>query len=255
MLFLDYQPELNETDIEIYKVILSDLNQISKISVRELADKSHTSTASVLRFCKKFRCTGFSEFKVYLSAYVDSLTEEKKVKTLDFESELLNFLARTQDKFFEEKIDEAVHLLMEKELIVFVGVGSSNIVAEYGALYFSSLFNMAIRIEDPSNYPINYVSSELAKKMCVVALSVSGETTEIINYLNHLNLSESSVIGVTSSYNSTLSRLVDIAITYNISLEKINEADITTQIPAMYIIEKLAKTVRNKKASTNEYDC
>ncbi len=57
--------------------------------------------------------------------------------------------------------------------------------------------------------------------MCIVALSVSGETTEIIQYLNHLNLSESSVIGITSSSNSTLSKLVDIAITYNISLEKL----------------------------------
>ncbi len=105
------------------------------------------------------------------------------------------------------------------------------------------LLNM---VEDPSNYPINYLSTELAKKMCIVALSVSGETTEIIQYLNHLNLSESSVIGITSSSNSTLSKLADISITYNISLEKINEADITTQIPAMYIIEKLAKTVRNR---------
>ena len=242
MLFLDYQPDLNETDIEVYKAIISDVNAVASMSIRELAEKSHTSTASVLRFCKKFRCTGFSEFKIYLSAYLESLKEEKEVKTLDFESELLNFLARTQDKFFEDKFDEAVHLLMEKELIIFIGVGSSNVVAEY----FSSLFNMAIRIEDPSNYPINYLSTELAKKMCIVALSVSGETTEIIQYLNHLNLSESSVIGITSSSNSTLSKLADIAITYNISLEKINEADITTQIPAMYIIEKLAKTVRNR---------
>lgn len=246
MLFLDYQPDLNETDIEVYKAIISDVNAVASMSIRELAEKSHTSTASVLRFCKKFRCTGFSEFKIYLSAYLESLKEEKEVKTLDFESELLNFLARTQDKFFEDKFDEAVHLLMEKELIIFIGVGSSNVVAEYGSLYFSSLFNMAIRIEDPSNYPINYLSTELAKKMCIVALSVSGETTEIIQYLNHLNLSESSVIGITSSSNSTLSKLADIAITYNISLEKINEADITTQIPAMYIIEKLAKTVRNR---------
>ena len=54
---------------------------------------------------------------------------------------------------------------MEKELIIFIGVGSSNVVAEYGSLYFSSLFNMAIRIEDPSNYPINYLSTELAKNV------------------------------------------------------------------------------------------
>ncbi|MGM0217738.1 hypothetical protein IGI43_000836 [Enterococcus sp. AZ126] len=139
-------------------------------------------------------------------------------------------------------------------MVIFIGIGTSNIVAEYGALYFSSLFNMAIRIEDPNNYPINYLSSTLAKKMCIIALSVSGETNEIITYLNHLNLSDSSIISVTNNSKSTIARLADINIPYYISIEKIDQSDVTTQIPAIFIIEKLAKEVRKKKLKSKESD-
>lgn len=252
MLFLEKKPDLNETDLIIYKYVVANMSDIPKMSIRELADSTHTSTASVLRFCKKFNSSGFSEFKIHLNTYLDSLNREENFKSRDLENELLSFLARAKNHYFEDKIEESVHLLMEKELIVFIGLGSSNIVAEYGALYFSSLFTMAIRIEDPNNYPINYLPSELAKRMCVVVLSVSGETSEIINYINHLNLSESSIIVITSSESSPLGRLADIAISYNVLSEKIDDADVTTQIPAIYIIEKLAKSVRQMMIQDSE---
>lgn len=255
MLFLDETPKLNDTDMIIYKYILSHRSDMNKMSIRELADNTHTSTASVLRFCKKFKTSGYSEFKIRLQAYFTSQNEGQAIADdADLEEELITFFSRSKDKFFQNKIDEAVELLLEKELVIFIGIGSSNIVAEYGALYFSSLFNMAIRIEDPNNYPINYLSSTLAEKMCIIALSVSGETNEIITYLNHLNLSGSSIISITNNSKSTIARLADINIPYYISIEKIDEADVTTQIPAIFIIEKLAKEVRKKKLSVNPHN-
>lgn len=248
MLFSDQTPELNETDMIIYKYVMSHLDTLKKLTIRELSVVTHTSTASILRFCKKFGVSGYSEFKIKLLSYIQTQKyHSANTYTSDFENELINFLTRAKDDSYQHKIDEAVELLLEKELIVFIGVGSSNIVAEYGALYFSSLFNIAIRIEDPTNYPINYLGNDLARKMCVIALSVSGETLEIINYLNHLNLTACSVISITNNSKSTIAQLSDINIPYYVSVEKINDADITTQIPALFTIEKLAKVVRQQK--------
>ena len=254
MLFLDKNPDLNETDFVIYKHIMANIYDIKKTSIRELAEATHTSTASVLRFCKKFGTTGYSEFKILLENHIKNISTQKILDTYNYEDELINFISRSREEWFNDRLEESAYLLMEKELIVFIGVGSSKIVAEYGALYFSSIFNMALHIDDPTNYPINYLSSELAQKMCVIALSVSGETKEVLDYLNHLNLSESSVITVTNNMKSTVSRLSDISIPYFISVEKVNSADITTQIPAMFIIEKLAKKVRKLKLALPDED-
>lgn len=251
MLFLDKTPDLNDTDMIIYKFIITHLNDINKMSIRELADSTHTSTASILRFCKKFNSSGYSEFKIRLQSYLASENKTKHFNDdTNLENELITFITRSHDSFFKNKIDEAVELLLEKELVVFIGIGSSNISAEYGALYFSSLFNMAIRIEDPNNHPITYLSSTLAKKMCIIALSVSGETNEVISYLNHLNLTDSSIISITNNSKSTIARLADINIPYYISMEKIDYTDVTTQIPAIFIIEKLAREVRKIKVKT-----
>lgn len=253
MLFSDNIPELNETDMIIYKYIVANINDINKTTIRELAGATHTSTASILRFCKKFGTSGYSEFKIRLASYLKSQKkEDSKEDFSEFEDELINFISRAKDDYFKEKINEAAYLLLEKELVIFIGLGSSNVSAAYGALYFSSLFNMAIRIEDPTNYPINYLGNELAKKMCVIALSVSGETKEVINYLNHLNLAESSVISITNSSKSTIARLSDICIPYYVSVEKVDLADITSQIPAIFTIEKLAKEVRKIKINNKK---
>ena len=77
MLFLDYQPDLNETDIEVYKAIISDVNAVASMSIRELAEKSHTSTASVLRFCKNFAVPVFLNLK-FTSVRISNLLKKKK---------------------------------------------------------------------------------------------------------------------------------------------------------------------------------
>ncbi|MGM0217739.1 hypothetical protein IGI43_000837 [Enterococcus sp. AZ126] len=109
MLFLEETPVLNDTDIIIYKYVISHLDELNKMSIRELADNTHTSTASILRFCKKFKTSGYSEFKIRLQAYVRS-SKEGSVPTnnTELEEELITFITRSSDNFFKNKIDESV---------------------------------------------------------------------------------------------------------------------------------------------------
>ncbi|QQP69512.1 MurR/RpiR family transcriptional regulator [Carnobacterium sp. CS13] len=251
MLFLDYTPELTSLDRDIYKYISAHLEKVVYMRIRDLAANTHTSPTSILRFCRKFECEGFSEFRIKLNLYL------KESRTVPLEGidemAMIDFINRTTQPLYQERIKEAVDLLKDKELILFLGSGSSNIIAAYGSLYFSSIFNIALRIEDPVNLPIDYVSKGLSEKICIIALSVSGETNEIINCLNHLNFTNSSIISITNSSKSTISQLSDVNIPYYISKEYNKHADITSQIPALYTIELLAKEVRkvHKKISNN----
>lgn len=242
MLFLDSTPDLTSLDMGIYKYISNHLEQVAYMRIRDLASETHTSTTSILRFCKKFGCSGFSEFRIKLQIY-SKKQKQQTIQAID-ETAYIDFLNRTTQPFYQKKIKEAVSLLQNKELILFIGEGSSNIIAEYGALYFSSIFNMALRIEDPSNHPIDFLSKTLSNQVCIIALSVSGETKNIINYLNHMSFSSSTIISITNSSKSTIARLSDVNIPYYITPESIKEADITSQLPALYTIETLAKEVR-----------
>ncbi|MBP2098305.1 MurR/RpiR family transcriptional regulator [Enterococcus rivorum] len=246
MLFLDYTPDLSTIDLEIYKYVATHIDKVVYMRIRELAQETHSSTASILRFCKKFGCEGFSEFKIKLNLYQESLAQQPTSHAVD-ETSFAHFIQRSTESFYQERIQAAAKLLAEKELVIFIGTGSSNIMAEYGALYFSSIFSMAFHIEDPINHPVNFFNKSIAQNVCVIALSVSGENDAVINYLNHFITNDSAIISITNSEKSTIAKLSNVNIPYYISTERIGDSDITSQVPALYTVEYLAKEVQKLK--------
>ncbi|MDN6162055.1 MAG: MurR/RpiR family transcriptional regulator [Atopostipes sp.] len=242
MLFLDYTPDLTPLEKDIYRYIAAHLDQVIYMRIRDLAEKTHTSPTTILRFCEKFECEGFSEFRIKLKIHFEN--QDKKTLEETDETALIDFIHRANQPLYQENIENAIDLLKNKELILFLGSGSSNILSEYGSLYFSSIFKIALRIEDPINLPLDYISEELSEKICIIVLSVSGETNEIVKALHHPNLVNCSVISITNSAKSTIAEFSDVNIPYYISKEYNKSADITTQIPALYTIELLAKEAR-----------
>lgn len=54
---------LSAVELHIYNYIMSNTKFVANMTIHELAKHTNTSTASILRFCKKYNCAGFSEFK------------------------------------------------------------------------------------------------------------------------------------------------------------------------------------------------
>ena len=58
MFSYDELQKYNETDIRIYKYIVSNFEKIQYITIRELAEELQVSTSTILRFCNKNEFTG-----------------------------------------------------------------------------------------------------------------------------------------------------------------------------------------------------
>lgn len=248
MLFLAHAPELNTKDLDIYKYIVTHMEAVIYMRIRDLAKETQTSTATILRFCKKFGCEGFSEFKIKLQIYQAGLTQSDQGHEVD-ESVFLNFIHRTREERFQEKMREAAKLMAEKELILFIGEGTSETIAEYGARCFSTIANLSLRVEDiASTRSAERFSKDLAGNMCLVALSVSGETKAIVNFMNRFMSNQSTIISITNSANSLAARLSDINLSYYFPIENKGDVDLTSQVPAVYVLEYLATEVRRIKS-------
>lgn len=248
MLFLDHSVELSDIDLTIYKYVLQNMPQVIYMRIRELAAATHTSTASIQRFCRKFECDGFTEFKVRLKLYSQQETAKTTPAQVD-PGMYINFFERVNKPDFQRSIQAAVKLLRQCELVLFIGVGSSNVMAEYGSLYFSSMFHMAVRIEDPVTYPQRYFPKSLLDKTCVIALSVSGETPEVISYLSNINFRNSHTISITNTASSTVARLTDVNIATYINKENYVEQDVTSQVPCVFTLEYIAKLLHEQPAN------
>lgn len=110
--------KFNETDIHIYKYILSNIEKVQYMTIRELSGELHTSPP------------------------------------LEDLKELSSFFERTNSSAFEQKLSFAVDAIKKAELVIFLGIGSSGTLAKYGARYFSNMGKFSIGLED-SYYPID----------------------------------------------------------------------------------------------------
>ncbi|MBU5213001.1 MULTISPECIES: MurR/RpiR family transcriptional regulator [Heyndrickxia] len=227
----------NELEISLYNYIIKNSEKVIYMRIRELADQTHVSTSTILRFCRKINCDGFSEFKVKLKLYLDRKEQSNLKSTKYFLSE---FVERTLKGNFEAFIQDTAELVAKSGKVIFFGTGSSGILAEYGARYFSSLGKFASFIKDPF-YPIN---SKDLKDSTAIILSVSGETDYTLKLANLLKSEGSKIVSITNSKNCTLAKISDINIAYYVTEVYLGEANITTQIPVIYILEETAHTIK-----------
>lgn len=239
MFSTDIIASFNEIETSLYNYICQNSDKVAYMRIRELADETHVSTATILRFCKKLNCEGFSEFKVKLKMY---LKEDKKTKIKSSQQTVVEFFERTLKGDFEEKIKEAASLITKADIVIFIGIGSSGILAEYGARYFSSLGKFSLYIKDP-HFPIH---SKLRNNSVTIALSVSGENNFTVTHLNQLKKEGSKIVSITNNKLSIIAKISDINIPYYVTEEFFEESNITTQVPVVYILESMAREIHKR---------
>ena len=79
----------------------------------------------------------------------------------------------------------------------------------------------------------------------IIALSVSGETTQTIEQLKRFTSFNCAIVAITNSETSTIAKMSDVTLSYYVPVDRENlEVDLTTQVPVLYILEKLGKKVQ-----------
>lgn len=243
MLFLDHTPELTETDMIIYRAIAKNMNTVVYMRIRDLARETYCSTASIQRFCQKFECSGWAEFKTKLRLYLEQQTQRVQFATDLNSGEIIHSIMETDSQENQRSINNAAEHLAEKGQVIWFGCGTSRIIAEFGALMYSSLINMSLAITDPLNNPTVIFSSDTASDTCVIVCSVSGENRMVVKYVDKLVKNGVSIIAITNNPDSTIARMATFNLNYFATIQEVFGANITTQTPAVFLIEKLTRRV------------
>lgn len=229
----------NDLELSLFNYISQHMEKVAYMRIRELADETHVSTATILRFCRKNQCEGFSEFKVKLKML---LAQYKKasVKTLKSPHHAVyEFFERSQKPELEGKIRTAAQLISKASCVIFIGTGSSGIMAEYGARYFSNLGTFSMYIKDP-HFPIH---AKLRENSITIALSSSGENPFTLPHLRQIKQEKNKIVSITNNSQSTIAKISDINIPYYVNEEYYESANITTQLPVIFLLEWMAREV------------
>lgn len=226
--------EFSELELSIYNCILRNRENIGHMKIKELADEAHVSTATVLRFCRKIGCEGYAEFKL---RYREHLEKEKIILGDTGETAFRGFLLRMGSRDFRQSIENAVDILRESKWFVFIGSGSSGILAKYGARYFSNMGYFSFYVGGP--WPS--LRQTLEKGTSVIVLSESGSTQDTVRLANQMKEQGGTLITITNNPGSALSRIADCSITYHVPSVVSDETNFTTQVPVLFTLELLAK--------------
>lgn len=232
---------LNELELLVYRYIMEHPNTVPFMRIRELAAEAHVSTTTVLHFCKKMGCDGYAQFKWKLKEQTGTNQEGHLPDTLN---ELQNFLWRVGTPEYDAALDEAAGMIARAEQVFLVGIGNSGSIAEYGARYLSNLGKFALSVTDPF-YPITITPGAT---ITAVILSVSGETSQILNLAQQLKAKGSGLVAITCSEQSSAAKMSDITLPYHSTMHRKTREnyDLTSQLPALYLLEALARRVYNR---------
>lgn len=232
--------KLNETEFQIYNFLVEHVTEVSKMTIRELAQVTHVSTATIVRFCRHLGFAGFSELKFHMnqSTEFEPSIESYYANFL----ELNSFLKGLTGAKFQEKLAQACQMIESCDYTVFIGIGTSGALAKYGYRYFNNVGIQSAVITDPY-FPI---VGHGYKNACMIVLSVSGETEEIIEQLDKLKKNCVKIISITNDEDATISKMSDLNFSYYMIDEFASSKAIklTTQLPVLALIEILAHHVK-----------
>lgn len=223
---------LNKNENYLLKYILENTEKVSNMRIQDLSKETFTSTATIVRFCNKLSYSGYSEFKANLKS---SISKEGNHKISPNNTFLFDDIAKTKDLINDSVIDEVIGLIYNAEKIDFYGEGSSKDVCIDISRKFHLVEKNCRYFNDTS---IMYsTASDLDSKTLIIAISMSGETTQVIKAVNIAKTRGCKIICVTSVGYNTLANLSDKCLFIFSSEYEINNIKFKSRVTANAIME------------------
>ena len=193
---------------------------------REIAPK-------VIDYVKKMGYKSFKEFKL---AYRLQERKSRESKRIYDDKQVIGALIQLDNEYYQEKLHLAKVMIGNHNNLIFTGVGNSGLIGAYGARIFSSAGKYANVINDP----FMRINASMEDTV-IIALSISGKTPELLRIVESCKTFGACIISITANMKSPLALMSDISIPYFLKIDNIDQIDLTSQILAVAIIERLAR--------------
>ena len=247
-------PSLAPAEQRVGKLVLQDPRAFANLPVTELADRAHVSKPTVVRFCRSVGYDGLSDFKLKLAGSVsegvpfihrsvdaEDKTSDVTVKVID--NTVAAFLKYRNDAS-SFVLDQAVQALAATHAsgkrIEFYGVGNSGIVAQDAQHKFFRLGMNTIAYSDGHMQVMS--ASMLGKGDCVVIISNSGRTRDLMDACDIARKRGATTIVITSS-GSPLATAGQIHLTADHPESYDRYSPMVSRLLHLLIIDILATTV------------
>ncbi|HHX69532.1 MAG: MurR/RpiR family transcriptional regulator [Miniphocaeibacter sp.] len=237
--FLDNQilKNLTKKENEILNYVYNHSEIVSRMSIQDFSLKMNTSTATIIRFCKKLNLSGFSELKYILKEQNTSeynnlelyIQPETIIKNLSQDIENTALLIK------EDNIKQTIYEIKSTKSIHLYGSGLSGQVLDHIEYLLLSVGRQKVY-----RYETNYLGLKMAKTLkeddILIAISSSGKFAPMIKIVNIAKLNKATVIAITPSIKNQIADIADINFRFFGNTRKNDDAEFSTRLPMFYIV-------------------
>lgn len=243
--------EMNEGEFAVYNYVSTHLNEIEQMNIRELSAATGVSTTTILRFCSKLGCEGYKEFKYQLTRSLKGQNNHR----VYFPSAVhaIQFLQKAADNpDLDSQLETTAEWCLQARQVLFTGMGASGSLAGYGSRLLCDMGIVSFAITDPF-YPLPMRDLE---DTVLTVLSASGENAGLISMVDGYKKKHVKIISITNTGQCTLAKMSDINFSYYMPLSyswpKRDTAELTTQIPALYLLEAIMCKIYEKREENSK---
>lgn len=264
---LERKDNLSHSESDIANFILANPNDTLNMSIYDLAERTLSSTSTIVRLCKKLGFSGFKELKVQLAYSIAN--HKEKENFIDFNTPFLSSdseidiakkiatvsteaIIETQALLNQKDLSHATHLLVNATNILGIGVSECFIRLN---VFKSKLLkiNKYIKLVDLQAEQF-FLASYSNKNDVAILVSYSGETAEIVNDAKILHKNGAKIIAITSSLQNTLSNLSDVTLLIpNDEQTQNNFSNFSSQISIEYVLNVLYSCLYKQNYKNNYY--
>lgn len=218
----EQQEAFSKSELKIAQFILDQPQDVLEMTAQQLARAADSSSAAVIRLCKRLKVYGFPQLKIELSADLSGGELSRKIQPEVRENEEIssikerllvntqNSLAETVEEIDDDQIHQLSQIVARSRRLLVLGIGVSNLVAQDIAQKWGSVDTIVIAFNNVNDLLPIVANAGIEDSLWVV--DNSGETPEAIYAAQIAKERKVPIITMTKKGSNTISELGDVEI-------------------------------------------
>lgn len=248
---------LSKSEKKVAEIILDQPQNYVNATMNELASAACVSEPTIVRFCRTLKLSSYREFRLRLAQELASRVyyQHSQIEASDSATALvdkvingaISSLSNIRNQLSEHVIDDTISLFSTSHRIEIYGVGGAGIVVNDAQLKFARLGLNSQPYCD--TYLQRVAAGMLDENSCVLVISNSGRSKELISNCKLASASGATIVSITAS-GSPLASLSDLHLAIDLNDEDDYLLPIKARIAHMAVVDILAigLAVRGKPA-------
>jgi RpiR family carbohydrate utilization transcriptional regulator len=244
-------PSLRESERKIADYILTRADEIIYMSITELAERTDTSEATIIRFAQRLGYSGYAALKI-------ALTIDRRDGAVPLPSDLrpeaglaalkrtiiqvnIESLTDTAQLLDDDALAQAVQALSSARRIEAYGVGGSAVVAHDAYFMLMQIGLPIIALTDPHLQMMSAV--QLRKGDVALAISLSGSTRDTIEALQAARDAGATCMCITRYARSPITPIAHITLLAAARPATVGGHDLLGRVAQLAVIDVLAAAI------------